>query len=65
MGNDGAAGMLKMKKAGACNFAQDEASCVVFGMPKEAIKAGGVDEVLPLTEIPTAILSNLKMRSSH
>ena len=65
MGNDGAAGMLAMKESGAFNFAQDEASCVVFGMPKEAIKTGGVDKVLPLTEIPSALLANLKMRSSH
>ena len=60
MGNDGAAGMLEMKKVGAFNLAQDEASCVVFGMPKEAIKAGGVDKVLPLIELPSAILSALK-----
>ncbi|MGD9849797.1 MAG: chemotaxis response regulator protein-glutamate methylesterase [Nitrospirales bacterium] len=65
MGNDGAAGMLEMKKAGAFNVAQDEASCVVFGMPKEAIKAGGVDKILPLNDIPTAILSQLKMMSSR
>ena len=52
-----------MKKAGAFNLAQDEASCVVFGMPKEAIKAGGVDKVLSLSEIPEAILSHLKMAS--
>jgi len=63
MGNDGSAGMLDMKKAGAFNLAQDEASCVVFGMPKEAIKAGGVDKILPLSEIPEAILSHLKMDS--
>ncbi len=63
MGNDGAAGMLEMKQAGAYNFAQDEASCVVFGMPKEAIKAGGVDKILPLNDIPSAILSHLKMLS--
>ena len=60
MGNDGAAGMLEMKKVGSFNFAQDEASCVVFGMPKEAIKAGGVDKILPLVELPSAILSALK-----
>ena len=60
MGNDGAAGMLEMKKVGAFNFAQDEASCVVFGMPKEAIKAGGVDKILTLTDLPSAILSALK-----
>ncbi len=63
MGNDGAAGMLEMKKAGAFNLAQDEASCVVFGMPKEAIKAGGVDKILPLTDIPSAILAHLNILS--
>jgi two-component system chemotaxis response regulator CheB len=56
MGDDGAAGMREMHDAGAYTIAQDEASCVVFGMPKEAIKAGGVDEVLPLEAIPKAIL---------
>jgi len=65
MGNDGAAGMLDMKKAGSFNLAQDEASCVVFGMPKEAIKAGGVDKILPLSNIPSAILAHLKMVSSR
>ncbi len=63
MGNDGAAGMLEMKKAGAFNLAQDEASCVVFGMPKEAIKAGGIDKILPLSDIPSTILAHLKMVS--
>ncbi|QDQ29412.1 chemotaxis protein CheB [Chitinimonas arctica] len=60
MGRDGALGMLEMKRAGAYNLAQDEASCVVFGMPKEAIAYGGVDEVLPLDELPKRILSWLK-----
>jgi two-component system, chemotaxis family, protein-glutamate methylesterase/glutaminase len=59
MGNDGAKEMLTMKRAGAFTIAQDEASCVVFGMPKEAIKAGGVDKVLPLHEIAGAILSRV------
>ena len=63
MGNDGAAGMVEMKKASAFNLAQDEASCVVFGMPKEAIKAGGIDKILPLSDIPSAILAHLKMVS--
>ncbi|QNM98283.1 chemotaxis protein CheB [Chitinimonas koreensis] len=60
MGRDGAAGMLEMKRAGSFNFAQDEASCVVFGMPKEAIALGGVDEVAPLTELPGRILAHLR-----
>ena len=56
MGDDGARGMLEMKEAGATNFAQDEDSCVVFGMPKEAIKLGGVDEVLSLDHLHEAIM---------
>lgn len=60
MGGDGARGMLEMKKSGAYNIAQDEASCVVFGMPKEAIKMGGVDKILPLDQIPSAILAYVK-----
>jgi len=59
MGKDGAAGMLAMKRAGAYNIAQDEASCVVFGMPKEAIAMGGTDEVLPLRDIAPAVLRSL------
>ena len=51
MGDDGAAGMLEMHEAGAKTLAQDEESCVVFGMPREAIARGGVDEVVPLTEM--------------
>ena len=57
MGGDGAREMLTMKRAGAFTIAQDEASCVVFGMPKEAIKLGGVDKILPLSEIPAAIVA--------
>ncbi|BBL71282.1 protein-glutamate methylesterase/protein-glutamine glutaminase [Methylogaea oryzae] len=60
MGKDGAAGMLELKQAGAYTYAQDEASCVVFGMPKEAIALGGVDEVLPLLEIPGRVIQRLK-----
>ena len=59
MGGDSAKEMLTMKQAGAFTLAQDEASCVVFGMPKEAIKAGAVDKVLPLHEIAGAILSHV------
>jgi two-component system chemotaxis response regulator CheB len=57
MGADGAAGLLEMKRAGGSTIAQDEATCVVFGMPKEAIAAGGVDEVVSLPRIPGVILS--------
>jgi two-component system chemotaxis response regulator CheB len=63
MGADGAQGMLKMKRAGARNIAQDEASCVVFGMPKEAIKLGGVDRVVPLSNIASAILQEVAART--
>lgn len=57
MGGDGAAGMLSMHQAGAVTIAQDEASCVVYGMPREAVKLGGVQLVSDLREIPGHILS--------
>ena len=60
MGDDGSRGMLEMKQAGALNIAQDEDSCVVFGMPKEAIKLGGVGKVLPLASIAGAILASTR-----
>jgi two-component system, chemotaxis family, protein-glutamate methylesterase/glutaminase len=56
MGDDGARGMLEMKQAGATTLAQNEATCVVFGMPNEAIKRGAVDKILPLEAVPGAIL---------
>jgi two-component system chemotaxis response regulator CheB len=56
MGADGAAGLLEMKKAGARTIAQDEHTCIVFGMPKEAIKAGAVDKIVPLDRIAEEIL---------
>ncbi|MGC9195047.1 MAG: protein-glutamate methylesterase/protein-glutamine glutaminase [Syntrophobacteraceae bacterium] len=59
MGKDGAAGMLEMKKAGAFTVAQDEASCVVFGMPREAIRLGGVDKVVSLQDIPRTLMNFL------
>lgn len=59
MGKDGGAGMLEMKRAGAYNFAQDENSCVVFGMPKVAIDMGGVDEVVPLKDMGERLVSYL------
>jgi two-component system chemotaxis response regulator CheB len=58
MGSDGANGLLRMKNAGARTIAQDEASCVVFGMPKEAIRLGAADRVLSLAKIPSAILAH-------
>lgn len=65
MGRDGAAGMLEMHKAGSYNFAQDEASCVVFGMPKEAIAAGGVNEVVSLKDMARCVLSKLSSIGTH
>lgn len=59
MGADGAAAMKEMRDAGAYNIAQDEASCVVFGMPKMAIQAGAVHEVLPLKQIARAIMERV------
>ena len=56
MGDDGARGMKQLHDGGARTLAQDEASCVVFGMPKEAIKLGAVDQVLPLDRMAGAIL---------
>jgi two-component system chemotaxis response regulator CheB len=56
MGADGAKGLLEMKNAGAFTIAQDEETCVVFGMPREAIKLGAAQKVLPLHEIPRGIM---------
>ncbi|MDR3607848.1 MAG: chemotaxis response regulator protein-glutamate methylesterase [Oligoflexia bacterium] len=55
MGGDGARGLLKMRQAGARTIAQDEASCIVFGMPREAIRLGAAQEVRPLLEIPEVL----------
>jgi two-component system chemotaxis response regulator CheB len=57
MGDDGAQGLCEMKESGATTIAQDEASCIVFGMPREAISRGAVDLVLPLTQIAGATLA--------
>lgn len=64
MGADGAEGMLKMKKAGAVTLAQDEASCVVFGMPKEAIARGAVDKVVSLNKIAQTALDLIQQQST-
>jgi two-component system chemotaxis response regulator CheB len=56
MGKDGSGGMLEMKKEGAHTIAQDERSCVVFGMPKEAIDIGAVNQIASLKDIPGAII---------
>ncbi|MFO1226639.1 chemotaxis response regulator protein-glutamate methylesterase [Roseateles sp.] len=63
MGADGAKAMKVMKDAGAYNYVQDEASCVVFGMPREAINAGAADEVLPLSQIAGRVLDRLRATS--
>ncbi|MCH7345103.1 chemotaxis response regulator protein-glutamate methylesterase [Pelomonas sp. CA6] len=60
MGADGARAMRAMKDAGAYNICQDEASCVVFGMPREAIAAGAADEVLPLNQIASRLIERLR-----
>ena len=57
MGNDGAQGLLNMRNSGAHTIAQDEASCVVFGMPKEAIELGGAEKILPLSGIARAMVN--------
>ena len=62
MGDDGARGLKEMREAGARTLAQDEDSCVVFGMPKEALKLGAVERVLALGEIPAAILASMTGR---
>ena len=62
MGDDGARGMLEMKEAGAYTLAQDEASCVVFGMPKEAIKLGAVDKVAPLEALADLVIKKSQLR---
>jgi two-component system chemotaxis response regulator CheB len=63
MGDDGAQGLYEMKETGAATIAQDEASCIVFGMPKEAISCGAVDIVVPLEQIANAAL-NLQSRAA-
>ncbi len=60
MGSDGAKGMLNMKNAGARTIAQDEQSCVVYGMPKVAVELGGVDKIAPLRQIPNEIVIMLR-----
>ncbi len=60
MGDDGARGLREMREVGARTLGQDEASCVVYGMPKEAMKMGSVERELPLHEIPAAVLSVMR-----
>jgi two-component system chemotaxis response regulator CheB len=63
MGSDGAQGLLRMKRAGARTIAQDEETCVVYGMPREAVKLGAVDQVSPLPAIASALLRQLTTTS--
>ncbi|STQ86237.1 chemotaxis protein CheB [Helicobacter muridarum] len=67
MGDDGSIGMKELFDNGAYTIAQDESSCIVFGMPKKAIEAGAIKEVLPLSKIPNRIVdyANGKILSSH
>jgi two-component system, chemotaxis family, protein-glutamate methylesterase/glutaminase len=65
MGKDGAAGMANMKQAGAHNFAQNEESCVVYGMPREAVAHGGVDVVAHLKDLPKLVLEHLTVNSDR
>lgn len=60
MGADGASAMREMRDAGSYNYVQDEASCIVFGMPREAIARGAADEVLPLNQIASALITRLR-----
>ena len=62
MGADGARGLLQMKEAGATTIAQDEKSCVIYGMPKEAVKRGAAGKVLALNRIPREIVSTFRMK---
>lgn len=64
MGDDGAKGMKEMHDAGSFNIAQDEATCIVYGMPCEAVKAGAVDKIVPLQDIAQTMLNNARMRKS-
>ena len=65
MGADGATAMKEMRDAGSYNLVQDEASCVVFGMPKEAIAAGAAHEMLPLAQIAPRLIERLRSATGH
>jgi two-component system chemotaxis response regulator CheB len=59
MGSDGAEGMKAMRHAGAITFAQDEQTCVIFGMPKEAYQRGGAEKLVPLQDMAKQLLASL------
>ena len=63
MGDDGARGLKEMHDAGAWTVGQDEETCVVYGMPKEAVRLGAVDKVLSLSDIPAAILGKINRKT--
>lgn len=65
MGKDGAHGLLEMKQAGAYNFAQNEASCVVFGMPREAIALGAANEIADIKELPAKVMNFLNSQGNR
>jgi two-component system chemotaxis response regulator CheB len=65
MGKDGAEGMARMKSAGAYNFAQNEESCVVYGMPREAVAHGGVDTIAHLNDLPKLVLEHLTVNGAR
>lgn len=65
MGKDGAQGLLAMRNSGGYNIAQDESSCVVFGMPKEAIAIGAIHAILPLPKISGEIVAQVRARNPH
>jgi two-component system chemotaxis response regulator CheB len=64
MGGDGAKGLLEMRNAGAATLAQDEASCVVFGMPKVAIEMGAAEHIVPLDQIAETLLQLADQRET-
>lgn len=65
MGRDGAAGLLRMKQAGAYTFAQDEDSCIVYGMPREAALLGAADEIVPLDHMTDAIARHFEKNAQQ
>lgn len=65
MGADGAKGLLAMRESGAATLAEDESTCIVFGMPKEAIKLGAVEQVVPLPQMAQSICRTLSRRQAH
>ena len=65
MGDDGAAGMLEMRAMGSFTIAQDEESCIVYGMPKEAVERGAVTKVLPLDAIASEIMMQTRVADAE